>query len=362
MPSLIATLGANINPFITQLNTAKSFAGKVGGSIAGAFSSQLAGVLSVSGAVIGMQRAIQLGSSIKDLSLRLGMSTDAVQEWDYALKQNGSTMESAAGFFEKLARARAGVISGGGTSDQLIADFKTFGISMDQVISKTGKVENLARAIAAVYKAGGNQEKLIAPLMRLGGRGAADLVPTFVSGFDEMRAAVLKMAPDTIDQLDNMGDALDRLKLKVTSNFFAPMAVQLDKATTVLGSWAKTWWKSFTTGKPPDFTGDLMAAISAREANPKTGRTGKAGTVDEVVEKAVKAQRSQSTINDVGFRNQFASIGGFGHSLTSGPNVQLLDVQRKAEAHLAAMRQHTADTLKLLQQMPYKVIPRDPEF
>lgn len=354
MPSLVATLGANITPFISGLNNAKAQAGRIGGTIAGNFRSHLvgglAGVLSVGTATMGVQRAIEFASGIKDLSMRLGMSTDAIQEWDYALRQNGSSMESAAGFFEKLAVSMETVRSGGGASKQVVADFNAFGISLDQVTSKNAKVETLARGIAAVFQSGGNQEKLIGPLRRLGGKSAGDIIPAFVDGFEDMRMAAhdlgLILNNETIGSLDLAGDAIDRLKLR-TTNAFGEMAVAIDKAIVVLGSWWNTWNEAVQNNALPKWKENLKRDIAAHESQfkPSSQRSARLMLDDDLP--TTQRQRSAAASRiDPAFVNQFAAIGGFGHSISGSPSVQLLDIQRKSLAQLEAVRKATEELAK----------------
>src|SRR5271168_1774881 len=69
--------------------------------------SNLIGAVGTYFTVEGLKSIVEYGEKISDLSKRLGISTDAVQVWDYALKKNGSNIEAATGFFEKLGVARA---------------------------------------------------------------------------------------------------------------------------------------------------------------------------------------------------------------------------------------------------------------
>ena len=134
MPSLVATLGANISPFTRAMDTAKAKARTVGteikSALGGEIGSRLAGIASVAAIGAGIDHAIEYASHINDLSQRIGISTDAVQEWDYALKQNGATIDAAASFFEKLAVARDKALKPGPEQDEMIRNFQKLGVEI----------------------------------------------------------------------------------------------------------------------------------------------------------------------------------------------------------------------------------------
>ena len=229
MPSLIAVLGANISPFTRELNRARGEAKAIGGKIAGDFKGELvgrlAGVASVAGVALGAERAVELGGKISDLSNRLGMSTDAIQEWDYALRMNGSTMEAAASFFEKLAVSRALVMKGGDVAKGPTEAFKKLGVSVEELKSK--RIEDIAAKIAKVFE-GGDPQRFIDSLREVGGKGAGEMVATFSQGFGQMREDAHKfgqvMRSEVVDSLDEAGDTMDRLGRATLVNVFAPIA------------------------------------------------------------------------------------------------------------------------------------------
>ena len=225
-PSLVATLGANISGFTSTLNQAKASAASAGSHIGehlgGHLGAKIGAIASVAAIEQAIDKSIEYGSKIKDLSLRLGMSTDAVQVWDYALKQNGSSIDSAVGFFEKLGIARMKALKGG---DEQIDDFKKLGVSIDDLRSK--RVEDIAAQISEVFKVGDPQQ-LIGSLLGVGGKGAGEMVATLVEGFQEAsaeaRAFGQVLNEKAVDQLDKAGDSMTRLKTAMMVNLAGPIA------------------------------------------------------------------------------------------------------------------------------------------
>src|SRR6266576_6028768 len=120
MPSLLASLGLNVSPFKAGIMGAVSDAKHAGKEIKEAFGEAIGEKLGELGSAAfveeSIRRTVEFGEKVFDLASRLGISTDAVQRWDFALKMNGSSIDKAAGFFEKLAIARQKAEAGVETS------------------------------------------------------------------------------------------------------------------------------------------------------------------------------------------------------------------------------------------------------
>jgi len=226
MPSLIATLGANIAQFLNELTSAKGAAQKHGEGIASALGEaigeKLAGIASVVGMEEAIRHTIEYGAHVEDLSRHLGISAEAVQHWDYALKQNGSSIDAAVGFFEKLGIARQKGLAG---SEKEIAAFQRLGVSLDDLKSK--RVEDIAAEIGHAFEVG-DPQALIADLRAIGGKGAGAMVAAFRSGFDELRAEAEKlglvMSGATTEKFKETADELTRIKTSLMTNLVAPIA------------------------------------------------------------------------------------------------------------------------------------------
>jgi len=223
----MATLGLNISAFTQGLNEAKKEAGSKGKEVAGALGEELqnklASLVSVVAVEEGIRRIVEYGSSIHDLALRLGISTDAVQQWDFALKQNGSSIEAATKFFEKLAISRDKALGGGEGAAAKIEDFRKLGISLEQL--KTSRVEDVAAVIAKGFEAG-DPQALIAPLREIGGKSAGELVTAFREGLGEALGEAPLISPDDINSLNDAAVAMKAFKAETTS-MFAPLVAGL---------------------------------------------------------------------------------------------------------------------------------------
>lgn len=216
----MVTLGLSAASFAAGAESAKAKVSQLGSSITSSLGAKLAGVFS--GAALGQAaaRMLEIGGHVQDLSNKLGISTDAVQKWDFALKQNGSSIESAVPFFQKLAQARQKALEG---NDDAIADFRQLGISMDML--KSSRIEDIAATIAKGFEAGDPQQ-LIAPLVSVGGKGALAMAAAFRDGLaGALQDAPLISAAD-IEALDEAADTWSKLKAEATS-MFAPLVASI---------------------------------------------------------------------------------------------------------------------------------------
>ena len=236
MSSLMAVLGLDVSPFKRGTLQAQADARAAGLEIKagfGQFAESAMPFLGAAGMFTAveetMRRSVEWGAHIIELSNRLGISTEAVQRWDYALKQDGSSVESAAGFFEKLATAREKINKGDASADKLISNFRSLGVTLDDL--KTKRIEDIAAQIARTFGSGDPQQ-LIGELRAIGGRGAGELVASFRGGLSEL------LDPSKTPQLVIVSDhALNNLKEAKDA------ATGLMHELTAMAAWAtsKVW-------------------------------------------------------------------------------------------------------------------------
>jgi hypothetical protein len=159
---------------------------------------------------------LDYGGKITDLSARLGISTTAVQQWGYALKQNGGDVEDMSRFFEQLAKNRREALEG---SDSKMASFQHLGISKEML--QTGSLEDIGAKIGKVFEGGANPQNFMAELRDVGGKSAGEMVAMFSQGFAQLAIEAQNfgavMSESTIGALDTLGDRLDLLKMQFQS-------------------------------------------------------------------------------------------------------------------------------------------------
>lgn len=179
----MASLGLNATNYHVGLKRAdsagKAFASNVKGYFLRAFSA--AAIVAFSAKII------NAADEITDLSERLSMSTDKLQEWIYAAKKSGATAETLTGFFENLAIARAKALGG---DPAAIRAMERFGI--DSMMMARNNPDEMGRQIGKTIQ-GGNARDLLPDLRLLGGRGAGALIPAFKEGIDSLAESAKKM-------------------------------------------------------------------------------------------------------------------------------------------------------------------------
>lgn len=153
----------------------------------GEIKSLLAGYFTVEAFHSLYDNLVEYSDKIEDTSRRLGISTDAVQVWDFALKKNNSSIEQATSFFEKLATSRDKALTG---NQELASSFERLGVSLDDLRSK--RIEDIAEKLSEIFQSG-DPQKLIGDLREIGGKGAGDMVSTLRDGLAESRDEAEKL-------------------------------------------------------------------------------------------------------------------------------------------------------------------------
>jgi hypothetical protein len=231
MPSLMATLGLNWSGFRSGVDGATSHARLAGAKMASALGNQIGNRLLgfASGAAIAQvaRQTFQYADKVSELADRLGISTDAVQAWDYALKQNGSSIESAASFFDRLAVARKNAMEG---NAKTTASFRALGISLDDLKNK--RVEDLALQIGRAFESG-DPQKLMADLREIGGRGAGEMVTAFRGGLADLvasaKGAGVVISESVIGELSDAADKADAVWMQFVAGIAPALAWLTDK-------------------------------------------------------------------------------------------------------------------------------------
>lgn len=217
--SLIAKLGLDGTNFESGLKRSQSMAKGVGKEVTGT----LAAMFAVDKIAQFGLSIIDAAGQINDLSTRLGVSAEFLQEMQFAAKQSGASIEDVAGAVEKLSVARMKALSG---DQKTIENFEKMGVSMDS-IRRLGS-EDLFKALGEPFSAGIDPQKLIAPFKELAGRGAGALIPAMVQGLTDsaQQARDLGIVIDTevIDALDDVADRMDTLKAVLMSTGSALIA------------------------------------------------------------------------------------------------------------------------------------------
>lgn len=218
---ILIKLGLDATSMERGLRHAKEQMKEAASSMKGELMGALAGVAGAEAFKELIDSEIEFGEKTIDLAHRLGISTDAVQVWDFALKRNGSTVEAATGFFEKLAANRDKALGGGEEGAKLTKDFKELGVSIEDLKGK--RIEEIAEQIGEIFQAGGDPQKLIGALKEIGGKGAGDMVATLRDGIREAREEAEKLGiivdNGTLQKLKEAGDRAGQFGAQLKAAF-----------------------------------------------------------------------------------------------------------------------------------------------
>lgn len=180
--------------------------------------------------------AAEYGDTIDKMSQKMGMSSDAYQEWDFALQHCGASIESLKPAMKTLATAAE---SGSDAFAQLgISQEQIAGMSQEQLFDATiAGLQNVTDETQRTYLAG-----------KLLGRGATELGPLLNTSADDvadMRAQVhdlggvmgsdaVKAAAAYQDSLQNMQYAFSGLKNNISGELLPTLTLIMDGVTKML--------------------------------------------------------------------------------------------------------------------------------
>jgi flagellar biosynthesis GTPase FlhF len=386
MPSIMATIGANATTFFSTMRGVEGHVKNFGANIKRNIGGKLSGFFSMSNLEQSAAAMLELGGRVQDISNRLGISTDAVQKWDYALKQNGSSIEEAMPFFNKLAQARQKALEG---NDKSIASFQALGVSLDDL--KTKRIEDIAQTIASAFESGDPQQ-LMAAMVDVGGKGGMSMAAAFRDGLAEALDEAPIISAEHIANLDAAADKIGRMKADAAAAWApvvsgaATMAQALGDGVYVLSSAlmglfsgngfakgadeanaeltkrdaeakakAERLKKGNTAAFDPDGIEDKDAIKEAEKSQKEQEKADKKAAADKArAEKQAKKEEAdlsrdvdneiaKEEANNVSLTKREGSAGfGYGgvHAgMSAGPELSAMNAQLRTEEHLREIKE-----------------------
>jgi hypothetical protein len=262
--SIMARFGMDATGFKAGIKQVESASKGLSRDLNANLKGAIAGAFGTAAIVAAGKATMDYAGQIADLSERLGVSTDALQEMDFAARLTGTNLETFTGFLEKLSVSREEALQG---NDELRDSFARLGVSLEDL--RTKRLEDLTRQIGRAIQ-GGDVQQLMPALRGVGGRGAGALAPTFRMGLEEAgqqaRAANAIISAEDIAALDEAGDQFSAL-FQIIRAQLAPAMIWLGEAAidAVYGirAAAAALGEAFTV-----FTPANIARIIASSANP----------------------------------------------------------------------------------------------
>lgn len=180
--------------------------------------------------------AAEYGDTIDKMSQKMGMSSDAYQEWDFVLQHCGASIESLKPAMKTLATAAE---SGSDAFAQLgISQEQIAGMSQEQLFDATiAGLQNVTDETQRTYLAGkllGRGATKLGPLLNTSADDVADMRAQVhdlggVMGSDAVKAAVAYQ-----DSLQNMQYAFSGLKNNISGELLPTLTLIMDGVTKML--------------------------------------------------------------------------------------------------------------------------------
>lgn len=228
-----------------QLSNAGAVAGTAAGKKSGSsFASGLGKGLAVAGAATaafagatvvatkslydGAAATAAYGDSIEKNSQKLGMSTEAYQEWDYVLGISGTSMQDCAVGMKTLTNKFDDAKNG---NEQAIADFEALGLSLEELADMSR--EDLFASVIAGFQEMEDSTERAALANDLFGKSGQNLTPLFNTTQEETAALIqnvhdlggvlsedaVNASADFVDSQRNMQTALNGLRNNMLGQF-----------------------------------------------------------------------------------------------------------------------------------------------
>lgn len=209
--------------------------------------------MAVSGVGLAMMAAktVEYGGKISDLSTRLGVSTDALQEFDFAARQNGSSLEEFAGGLQKVGNARSAALGG---NEEMLNSFAALGVSVEDLQSK--RIEDIFKQIGRSVRDASDVQLVMADAMKVMGKGSGPILAAMRNDLEaaaeEAKRLGLIIGEDTIAKLDALGDQADVTGKRLMGAFAPALTFIGEGINTMLDGFQSVWVLLKRTGEMID--------------------------------------------------------------------------------------------------------------
>ena len=233
-----------------------------GGSLVAGFGAPLGIAAAGAGIAALTHKTIEYGGRINDLSARLGVSTDALQEFDHAATMNGATLEDFTGALQKLAIARQEALEKGG---EKMEAFRALGISVEQL--KTARVEDLFKGIGRSVRDAADVQTVLGDAVAVMGKGSGNVLAAMRNDLEatgaEARRLGLIIGEDTIAKLDELGDKTDTLGKRLMGAFAPVILFVVEGFQKIADGFAVA---SAYVARAAELAGKVSAGVSLKVA------------------------------------------------------------------------------------------------
>lgn len=187
---------------------------------------------------------IAWGGALTDMAAKTGVSTTALQKWEYAAKQGGNTLDQVVTASLQLSKR----IEEG---DKAVGEAITgLGLSLSSL--QAMRPEDQFNAVADALAQTSNQGERASAAMALFGRAGADLLPTLTSDMkalgDEAERLGVIVDEQTLQSMDELGDAWQKMQdagRGLLAEVLAPMVPAMNDIARAAANAAKAFREDF---------------------------------------------------------------------------------------------------------------------
>lgn len=275
---LIAELGLDKTGF----DAGMAAAGKTARKFDSDLKSALAGAFAASAIVAFTRHIIEAVSKVNDLSERLNVSAEALQAMDYAAKQSGTSLETVAGAFRALSKARLEAMKDpNSAAGQVFA-----GMGIGNAELKATNLEGIFRRIASTIQSTDFGASELAMVEALLGRSGGELIPMFKAGLEqsteEAKRLGLVLDEDVVQKIDDVGDSLDRMASRFKTVLAPAVGFVADKINALIDL------ADMVAGGAGTYIGARAGGMSHKEASKMA-----ADHIEQIIDKQIENDAAQ---------------------------------------------------------------------
>lgn len=305
---MIGELALNASGWYTGLDRAEKAGNAFGKRVSSTLEHHLAAAFGGAMILHHAKEVMEYGAQIYNVSRALQVSKKDLQEFDYAAKESGASLEDIEKGFRALAKARTEALEGNSGKMKI---FEAFGVPNGNL--KMNSLADTFRAIGeTIYKKNfGNNE--LGMTEEIFGRNAEAMLKIFKNGLAEASAEAerlgLVLGDDVVDNLKRSHDELHKLELRMRGPFAEAVILlskllrgmwdSLDASVGGIGAYATGFIEAARATPSAKGGGSSLLGPGTIESFKNIGKWNKAGVdsarahVDDVIENRRKLEEEE---------------------------------------------------------------------
>lgn len=196
-----------------------------------------------------LEQMSEFGEAMEKAEAKTGLSTVALQEWSFAAKTNGTTLEALVPGFKKLA---ANAEAAHNSHSAMAKTFREAGVDAAKY---KGDMTGLSEAVITSLAGMDDKQKQLALTQKLLGRSGMEFLPILSEQAEGLKALkqeahdlglilgddTVKKASELNDQMDRMGLVVTALKYKLATPLLGVVSQSLETTIGIINTISKSW-------------------------------------------------------------------------------------------------------------------------